>query len=421
MIAIYLALFLGAVALSAWGFVHARPALGVFSAFCAIYLCLRPLMLLTGFYTEFAWLQFGGRTFESGDLWLPLIYSVLAGAIVLAAYRYTAPAPRALAERYIPGNGAHLAVALLWLAVTAAYIAGSGLSVLGWLLPFVVFGTLALLLSIDNVDRAGRLLLATPLLLALTFALLQSEERRDWAVALIALTSAFFFSRHRRTAIKLAGLPIMLASIAFLAIALRAGENISLVATATQFERASPLTLVEVQLDFPIVYDDLVVLFDEVPENVPHLAGVPMLKPLYAWIPRAIWPDKPETLSRQYSEDFNRHFHAEGGSEPVTFVGELYWNLGWAGLALLPALGIGLRFLDERTIAYSQLHGYARRLGALPLANYLVMAAMTFYLLRGPIDTFWLMFAVYFCLHIVARAVQAAAHGLTVAPTPDAR
>ncbi len=189
--------------------------------------------------------------------------------------------------------------------------------------------------------------------------------------------------------------------------ALRAGENISLVAAASQFERVSPLTLVEVQLDFPIVFDDLVVLFDEVPENVPHLAGLPLLKPLYAWVPRAVWPGKPETLSRQYSEDFNRHFHAEGGSEPVTFVGELYWNLGWAGLALLPALGIGLRFLDERTIAYSRLHGYSRRLGALPLANCLVVAAMTFYLLRGPIDTFWLMFAVYFCLLVAARAVQA--------------
>lgn len=75
-------------------------------------------------------------------------------------------------------------------------------------------------------------------------------------------------------------------------------------------------------------------------DDVPYQNGDTLLKLFYAFVPRILWPDKPDNAVGQL---FNRQFHLSW--DPNTYVsatqlGELYWNLGWPAL-LVGSLAIG--------------------------------------------------------------------------------
>jgi len=73
------------------------------------------------------------------------------------------------------------------------------------------------------------------------------------------------------------------------------------------------------------------------------LAYIPM-----TYIPRLLWPDKPEFLVGLWTTE---NFGAGPGIESstgATWMGELYFNFGWLGILFgMPLLGIWFRFLQE--------------------------------------------------------------------------
>ena len=71
----------------------------------------------------------------------------------------------------------------------------------------------------------------------------------------------------------------------------------------------------------------------------------------------------------------------------MTFVGELYWNFSLFGVVFALVLGKLIRRIDEYSLGATNLLQYV---------NSIMLATMMFYILRGPIDTFWLQFAIYF-------------------------
>ena len=191
---------------------------------------------------------------------------------------------------------------------------------------------------------------------------------------------------------------------------LRTGDGLSIGATLDRLSSDALLPIVEIELDFPLIYDDLAILLDEVPRNSDYVYGVYFFKPLFSWVSRDIWRDKPDSLSRYYTQQFNPRFYTVGGSEPVTFVGELYWNFSYFGVFVAFLLGVLIRRIDEYWLS-------ARNL--LSKVNGIVLATMLFYLLRGPMDTFWLAFAFYFAAWFAVSTAHGMLRSASLPPAID--
>ncbi len=69
--------------------------------------------------------------------------------------------------------------------------------------------------------------------------------------------------------------------------------------------------------------------------------GKTYLPAVAAWVPRALWPDKPRGTGSIYSQLF-LHESSEGAGIPVSAQAEMYWNFGWPGVILLSIIYGGL-------------------------------------------------------------------------------
>jgi oligosaccharide repeat unit polymerase len=96
---------------------------------------------------------------------------------------------------------------------------------------------------------------------------------------------------------------------------------------------ADPLRLFEVMWVRQHGLDSLAVVIQDVPEIEPFAFGQQLFLPLVAWIPRAIWPEKPVISLGEifYQKFFPPIFH-EGTAVAVTLPGQFYWALGFAGI-----------------------------------------------------------------------------------------
>ena len=80
------------------------------------------------------------------------------------------------------------------------------------------------------------------------------------------------------------------------------------------------------------------------PEIQPYLNGETYALIPAGLVPRALWPDKP-VIIRPINEWF---FRNEGGSSPITIVGEGYLNFGWFGVIFAGAgAALLLRSVDR--------------------------------------------------------------------------
>jgi oligosaccharide repeat unit polymerase len=89
-------------------------------------------------------------------------------------------------------------------------------------------------------------------------------------------------------------------------------------------------------------------IVQRVPERMNYLYGASYVSVLTGVIPRAIWPDKPETqLGIRVKEEIFGRPTARNGYPPTLF-GEAYMNFGPVGLCMVPLIyGIFLRRLYE--------------------------------------------------------------------------
>lgn len=120
-------------------------------------------------------------------------------------------------------------------------------------------------------------------------------------------------------------------------------------------------------------YVDLIVmlnLFSDVNTTVEPIYGASLLKIFVWFIPRSIWPNKPETISVLAG---NFYLPGRGTSLVVLLFGELHFNFGAWGIALTPIilliLAISLQFIARK----------------IPLNNYLSLL-IGFLIFRLPIS-----------------------------------
>ncbi|HVF77394.1 MAG TPA: hypothetical protein VNA28_03775 [Solirubrobacteraceae bacterium] len=99
--------------------------------------------------------------------------------------------------------------------------------------------------------------------------------------------------------------------------------------------RTDPLALLSADL---IEYDHLVALVQLVPDPLARLDGESVAAVPKAFVPRALWADKPRPIDYELSEVLYGPSTLAG--TPFTLPGELWWNFGWLGVVLgCPLLG----------------------------------------------------------------------------------
>jgi oligosaccharide repeat unit polymerase len=241
------------------------------------------------------------------------------------------------------------------------------------------------------------------ILILVVFNLSFSEERRDWLSLIIIFIFFSIFMSHKKIPLLkffsygAAGFLLM----AFLAIAMRTDGVLN---PKLVFERVSIGTFVktiEIETDFSIVYDDLLILYTELNEgNLDYLNGETMAKPLIAFVPRSIWEEKPETVSRRFPKEINPSFYERGGSEPLTIFGEFFWNFGYFSSIAFVFVGVYLGWIDK--VFRVGFVSSDRKLVCLSLA----LSAYLFHLLRGPFDTFWIFHLLVFLFVFIFYRVR---------------
>ena len=60
--------------------------------------------------------------------------------------------------------------------------------------------------------------------------------------------------------------------------------------------------------------------------------GSTIIKPLFLFIPRFIFPNKPEQIITLYAQEFDPAFRAMGGSYPISIFSEFFWNFHLVGI-----------------------------------------------------------------------------------------
>ena len=367
------------------------PALLLFSTFTFVYFSIRPLMLLTGVYGVFGRMHFGSERLESNELLFPVMaFCTLAFVLTVASYLSR---PYVAAKRRALGWPARIADSrLLFFAVWIGVVALAALplieAVKGLMFGFSLFGCCYFLACVGRAD--ARWLWRTFGVAGLMVLLATTDERRDWAVGLYVAGWVLLLAKSS-SSVRRAIYGVMLAvGVVFVAVALRTQGTVK--------ERLSGangkvlIVIAEWELDFPIVYDDLVILFRDVPRHHRYKFGESVAKPFFAWLPRDLWREKPSTLSREFSRIFNSRFYDAGGSEPVTLAGDLYWNFGWFGLVFCLLVGRVQRAIDDTYKVANAIQALRPRGGGAASALCVTLAGMLFYLYRGPLDTVWLNF-----------------------------
>ena len=91
------------------------------------------------------------------------------------------------------------------------------------------------------------------------------------------------------------------------------------------------------------VFDYLVAIINTVPTQYDYSYGAGLMRFAYFVVPREVWPDKPENLSRVLTQRYDPLTYLGGGSATPSLVGEFYLEFGWLGI-LPGALALGYFF-----------------------------------------------------------------------------
>ncbi|EIH4362643.1 hypothetical protein [Escherichia coli] len=380
-----------------------RPMLLILAAFFTVYLALRPVLLSLGLYNIYAYLNPSVIDYDESALTHCIIFTLISYVLLLFTYHKTKKRIKIDKssnnddQRESNSNYNFVAFIIALLLIFSVI-----------LIPmYVCFVYLLLLILYYIIKYKGDGRKLNVVLSALYYILLIlllffiSDDRRDWLVA-IGVPLYIYIFVYLKSLIKIL-IPsiVCLLLLVYISVAFRSGGDIfDYDAVKNRAESVSAtLTVLEVETDFSIVFDDYLLLFDKRYSSIDFLYGVTILKPVISIIPRSIFPDKPETSSRLFPKYFNKQFYNVGGSEPVTLFGELYWNFSYLSLIVFMLLGNIIALIDN-----TYLHNRSNYLFS---ALVLSLSLTGFHLLRGPIDSFcylylWLILA-YQLLNVVKK------------------
>ncbi|HIP12904.1 MAG TPA: hypothetical protein EYG73_09335 [Arcobacter sp.] len=245
------------------------------------------------------------------------------------------------------------------------------------------------------------------IIIALIFLVLfftTSIDRRDWLFLMLSIVFMIYsqINNKKILSVILTGI-IGLIILSYLLVAFRTDGLFNYKEVYGRLtETKLPIAIFEMEGDFPIVTDDVIIIFDSLltTDKVEYLYGSTFFKPFYSFIPREIWADKPESISRVFSRIFNNYKYLGGGSEPLTIYGELFWNFSYLSIVFFGIFSFIIAYID------STIKEAIKNKNADKLALFIVYVALSFHLLRGPIDNFWIAFFVLYILIIIEKNLQ---------------
>ena len=65
------------------------------------------------------------------------------------------------------------------------------------------------------------------------------------------------------------------------------------------------------------------------------LGGVTFLKPLFLFVPRSVFKNKPQSMIDRYTKTFSNKQRSNGVSWPVNLIAEFFWNFSYFGFILI--------------------------------------------------------------------------------------
>jgi len=144
------------------------------------------------------------------------------------------------------------------------------------------------------------------------------------------------------------------------------GRALELAADVGQ-EQALGTVLGGSELSHPFITTAEVARFEE----PGALRGESYLDALLAFVPQALWSERPSTLAERFVAEYYPLVDERGGGAAFSFVAEAWWNLGPVLGPLLAGLALGAALMGLRSRASLHPHGAAVRLT--PYLLYLVL------------------------------------------------
>ena len=364
----------------------------LFSIFTAFYLILRPILLLTENYYSFAILNPQINNYSEEALLYEFFYVFSMYIVVYFSYKYFMN--KKIKIRCTQNNKYDIPKKIMSL-VSIAVIAIN--PIMG--LPYLTYQFIFLYLKKQKIT-----ILILIFFFALIFFFTFSIDRRDWLFLLLTILFMLFALKKKKNILKVLFSGVFsIIILGYILLAFRTEGLFNYNAVYDRILNTSQIILmIEIETDFSIVTDDVIILFDEllVKDNIDYLYGINFFKPFFSLIPRTIWEDKPLTISALFSKKFNYDFYLHGGSEPITIYGELMWNFGLFSVLIFLGAAYIFSYLDKVTALALKCKDYNI------LAKTIVYTALTFHLLRGPIDSFWLVFLAFYLLLIFENVLR---------------
>jgi hypothetical protein len=103
--------------------------------------------------------------------------------------------------------------------------------------------------------------------------------------------------------------------------------------------------------DFGVAYDNYLHIINNIAE-IGYLWGISFVRIFLAFIPREIWQDKPVDVQALIVEKGIISTYAGGTSQSMTFIGEMYWNMGVVSVIIgMMGMGILFRLMDKKLLS----------------------------------------------------------------------
>jgi len=364
----------------------------LFSIFTVFYVLTRQVLLLSDNYLSFAILNPAITSFNKEAILILFIYIVISYFIFYISYTYFYKKNIVQMTKY--NTKRDYGKIIILVSLLTIFLIDS----------FVGMVYLVYLFVYNYYKNNRHKLLIIVSLIVLMYLFTFTDDRRNWLFLILSILFMLFAKSKKQNIIKilLYGF-ISFVLLFYILIAYRTNGLLDYSAVYDRLNTNSSalMGIFEIESDFPIVSDDLILLFDNVviKKKIDYTYGVNFFKPLYSFIPREIWENKPVSISRVFAKKFNYNFYAQGGSEPITIYGELFWNFGILSFLFYILIGYISAYFDKKI----KLSILCKNDSELSL--YIVYISLSFIILRGPLDTFWLMYLSTILLIIVEKTI----------------
>lgn len=180
----------------------------------------------------------------------------------------------------------------------------------------------------------------------ITFSALGSRSRLVMVLVPVLFVHHFMIKKLKTSYIVVILISIWLAYIVF-------GQKRSTIEYG-YYETAQKMASSYFLVSYLTDHDDLMEfratldVVDHYPDKEDFLLGSTILTPITNWVPRRIWPNKPDSASVKYTSKFRPLAWSKGGTAPPGYIGEWYMNFGFPGIVIgMIFLGVAVRVLKE--------------------------------------------------------------------------